>query len=153
MEHFTIGQVAKKTGVSIDAIRFYERENLIAPILRKTSGYRLFDESILLTVSFIRNAKGLGFTLAEIAELLTLRSNPGAISSDVKQKTSAKIVEIDDKIKRLQDMQNELIELDRSCDGQRLASECPILEGITSKIAPERSSNTRYTSACQANTK
>lgn len=133
MKKLTIGEVAKRSGISIDAIRFYEREKLLLPTERKVSGYRLFDTSILETISFIRNAKELGFALSEIADLLALRKNPKAISSCIKQKTSEKIAAIDDKIAKLQEIRAELAALNTSCSGQGLASECPILEGIAHK--------------------
>lgn len=133
MKKLTIGEVAKRSGISIDAIRFYEREKLLIPTERKLSGYRLFDMSVLETISFIRNAKELGFALSEIADLLGLRRNPKATSSIIKRRTAEKIAAVDDKIAKLQKIRAELVALDTSCDGQGLASECAILEGIAHK--------------------
>ena len=69
----TIGTVAKRAGVAIDTIRFYEREGLLPEPLRRASGYRSYNESAISRLRFIRRAKDLGFTLEEIRDLLAKR--------------------------------------------------------------------------------
>src|SRR2546425_13222807 len=68
-----IGAVAKKTGVSVDAIRFYERSALLPKAPRTAGGFRRYGESDLEALAFIRRVKALGFTLSEVRELLELR--------------------------------------------------------------------------------
>ncbi|QQR89789.1 MAG: MerR family transcriptional regulator [Myxococcales bacterium] len=70
-ETFTIGQLAKHTGVGVETIRFYEKKGLLVAPKRLPSGYRQYSTLALDRVRFIRRAKGLGFTLGEIAELLS----------------------------------------------------------------------------------
>src|SRR5688572_16538183 len=82
----SIGQVAKAAGLGIETIRFYERQGLLAEPRRRSSGYRIYDESAVARLQFIRRAKDLGFTLGEIKSLLELRRDPGATAADVRQR-------------------------------------------------------------------
>ena len=66
MSFLRIGEVAKQANIGIEAIRYYEREGLLAKPQRRPSGYRQYDESVVSRLQFIRRAKDLGFTLAEI---------------------------------------------------------------------------------------
>jgi len=77
MESMTIGKLAKRAGVGVETIRFYERKGLLPEPPRRYSGYREYPESAIDRVRFIRRAKELGFTLKEIGELLELRIRPG----------------------------------------------------------------------------
>src|SRR5712691_5745325 len=72
----TIGQVAKAAGVGVETIRFYERNKLIPQPKRSTTGYRAYDQQIAQRVRFIRRAQELGFSLAEVRQLLALRLDP-----------------------------------------------------------------------------
>lgn len=76
-EIFTIGKVARMSGVGIETIRFYEREGLIPEPPRRDSGYRQYPPATIERVHFVKRAKDLGFTLAEIKELLNLSVNQG----------------------------------------------------------------------------
>ena len=78
METLTIGEVARRAGVGVETIRFYDREGLIAEPRRRPSGYRQYSAEAVRRVRFIRHAKELGFTLKEISELLSLRVDHGA---------------------------------------------------------------------------
>jgi MerR family transcriptional regulator, copper efflux regulator len=77
MAALTIGRLAKQAGVNIDTIRYYERNGLLPPPLRRASGYREYAAADVARLSFIRRSKELGFTLAEIAELLSLTGARG----------------------------------------------------------------------------
>lgn len=70
---FQIGELAKRCGVTADTLRFYEKNNLIAPASRSESGYRLYDENNQKQVTFILKSKALGLSLDEIKELLEIR--------------------------------------------------------------------------------
>lgn len=76
MRALTIGQVARQAGVGVETVRFYERQGLLAPPERTTSGYRQYEEEAIWRLRFIRRAKELGFTLNEIKELLSMRRQP-----------------------------------------------------------------------------
>ena len=73
MESLTRGQLALRVGVNLETLRFYEKEGLLAPASRTSSGYRQFAESAIDRLEFVRRAKGLGFSLTEIRELLVRR--------------------------------------------------------------------------------
>lgn len=130
MKPLTIGQVARRAGIGVETVRFYERRGLIEEPPRKESGYRQYPEEVVSRLRFIRRAKDLGFSLKEIAELLSLRLDSEATCDDVKARTEAKIEDIKARIQALQGMKRALAELVAACSGEGPASECPILEGL-----------------------
>jgi len=75
MQTMNIGRLAELAGVNIDTIRYYERQGLLEPAARTASGYRTFDRADLERLRFILRSKSLGFTLAEISDLLSLTSS------------------------------------------------------------------------------
>src|SRR5215469_11326736 len=79
-----IGTAAKETGLSIDAIRFYQKSGLLKPPARTTGGYRVFTETEIAQLQFIASAQDLGFSLAEIGELLSLRNENGQACPEVR---------------------------------------------------------------------
>jgi MerR family transcriptional regulator, copper efflux regulator len=126
----TIGQVARRAGFGIETIRFYERNGLIEQPPRRPSGYREYPESVILRLRFIKRAKELGFSLKEIKELLSLRVDPTTTCSDIRERTTAKITDIDGKIQSLESIKHVLTELTTSCGGMGPLSQCPILEAL-----------------------
>jgi DNA-binding transcriptional MerR regulator len=84
-ESMQIGQISKRVGVSIDAIRFYERSGLLAAPPRSESGFPVYSSSDLSTLQFIRSLQALGFSLNEIREFLSLRSNDLRACSEVRK--------------------------------------------------------------------
>jgi len=130
MAALTIGKVAKLAGVGVETVRFYERQGLIEQPLRADSGYRQYPEKAVLRIRFIKRAKGLGFTLKEIGELLTLRKEPGATCRDLELRAQAKLASINRKIAELSKMRDVLDELSRSCSLEKSIGECPILKTI-----------------------
>ena len=127
-----IGQVAERGGVNLQTIRYYEREGLLPAPPRLASGYRVFTEDTVRRVRFIKRAQELGFTLAEIRDLLTLRVNESRSSGEVRSIAEAKIADIEGKIRSLVAMKRVLTHLTDRCSGHGPASECPILESIDS---------------------
>ena len=130
MSIYSIGQVAKQSGVSVETIRFYEKEGLIEKPERKESGYRQFNEEAIKRLAFIRKAKSLGFTLNEIQELLSLKSNESGDCENVKQLAGEKLVDIEQKINSLKRMKRVLNNLVDQCPGNGAKSNCPILEAL-----------------------
>lgn len=128
MEALTIGQLAKRAGVGVETIRFYEREGLLVEPERRPSGYRQYTPEVVRRVRFIRHAKDLGFALREIQELLELRVDPVSTCADVRQHARAKIADIEGRITALERMKAALERLAHSCRGRGPTSECPILE-------------------------
>ncbi len=130
MRTFTIGQVASAAGVGVETVRFYERKGLLRPPKRKASGYRQFDAQVVDRLRFIRRAKELGFTLKEIKDLLELQEDPASTCSDVKTRAEAKIADIEERIRSLQQMKKALRKLSKTCNGTNPIKDCPILETL-----------------------
>ncbi len=129
----TIGQVAKRSGIGLETVRFYERQGLVEEPPRTDSGYRQYPEDVVARIRFIRRAKELGFKLSEISELLSLRVDPVSTCSDVRQQTESKIADVEEKIRVLQGIKTALEKLAASCVGTGPTSECPILEALDSQ--------------------
>jgi MerR family transcriptional regulator, copper efflux regulator len=124
----SIGKVARRTGIGVETIRFYEREGLLAAPARGASGYRLYPERVIGRIRFIRCAKELGFSLKEIKELLQLRRNSSSTCEDMREKAEAKIANVEAKIATLKKIKQALAELSAACKGRTSLGECPILE-------------------------
>lgn len=127
----TIGVVAKRVGVAIDTIRFYEREGLLPEPLRRASGYRSYDEGAIAQLRFIRRAKDLGFTLEEIRELLALSRDRRKGVGAVKKRATDRLVALDTRISELQRVRDGLAQLVQSCPGHGAPEQCPILRALT----------------------
>ncbi|MCI0332890.1 MAG: MerR family DNA-binding protein [Planctomycetes bacterium] len=126
----TIGKVARRSGIGIETVRFYERQGLLTKPDRTASGYRQFNEDVIARLQFIQRAKELGFTLNQIKELLSLRVDPDTSCNNVKARAEAKIEDIADKIRTLQRMKKALIRLTQQCGKRGGGSECPILDAL-----------------------
>ena len=126
----TIGQIAKRAGVGVETVRFYERKGLIEQPRNRTAGYRVYPEDVVPRIQFIRHAKDLGFTLKEIGELLSLRPDPRTNCAAVKERAQGKMADIDEKIASLSRMQRSLAKLVDACDRRAQTAECPILEAL-----------------------
>jgi MerR family mercuric resistance operon transcriptional regulator len=130
MKRLTIGELAKRGGVNLETIRYYEREGLIAKPPRTSAGYRIFPDDAPRRLRFVKRAQELGFSLREIKELLALRVEPGKTRADVRLRAQAKIADIDQKLRTLRKMKNALVKLTAACHGSGSLSDCPILEGM-----------------------
>jgi len=127
----TVGELARRAGVGVQTVRYYERRRLLPEAARRASGYREFTPAALDRLRFIRRAQELGFTLAEIAELLALRLDPRTTAADVKARARGKIAEIDAKIRDLERIRHALAHLAGRCRGGRgPAGDCPLLEAL-----------------------
>ncbi|MDE1893769.1 MAG: heavy metal-responsive transcriptional regulator [Pseudomonadota bacterium] len=132
----TIGAVAKRVGVAIDTIRFYEREGLLPEPLRRASGYRSYGEGTVAQLRFIRRAKVLGFTLDEIRALLALSTDRRLGVKAVKQRAQERLAAIDQRIAELQRVRDGLAQLVQSCPGHGAPEQCPILRALTEEEEP-----------------
>jgi len=135
-----IGQAASASGVSAKMIRHYEELGLLPAAKRTESGYRQYDDNEVHTLRFIRHSRDLGFSLAEIAELVSLWQNRRRSSRRVKAMAQAHIKELEQKAAELLAMKSTLEHLVHCCHGDD-RPECPILEGlagdaIVSKTSP-----------------
>jgi len=132
-----IGELSKSTGFQIETLRYYEKQGLLKPVSRTESGYREYDRESLKQLRFIKQAKSVGFSLNEIAELLTLRVERDQHScGDVKEIAEQKITQIDNKINELKYMRKALHKItDACCGGSEPATSCTILNALDSGMA------------------
>lgn len=133
MESIGIGSLAKRAGVRIDTVRYYERAGLLAPSTRLASGYRRYGELELARLRFIRRAQALGFTLKEVGELLALSARRDV--ARVKRTAQTKLADVDKKIAALQKVRDGLASLVAACPGHGRAADCPILQALGSEDA------------------
>src|SRR4051794_11482281 len=114
MKSMKIGEVAKLSGTGIETIRFYEREGLLLEPERRPSGYRQYGGATVERLDYIRRAKELGFTLAEIRDLLEL-SFAASNCEHIRQRAEVKITDIEAKIRNLQQMKRSLGKIVARC--------------------------------------
>ncbi len=130
MIQMTIGQVARQTGVSVETIRYYEKEGLVDEPERNPSGYRQYPAETIKRILFIQRAKAIGFTLREIHDLLSIQEKPEACCGDVLSRAESKMAEIEAKINELQRMKNALQMLTTECVSDNGLDNCPILDAL-----------------------
>lgn len=126
-----IGELAKRAGVAIDTVRYYEREGLVPKPPRQRSGYRRYEEDDVLRLRFIRRAKALGFTLEEIAGLLDLSARRTGDMSELKQAAELRLQALDARIAELERVRAGLLELVAICPGHGALTTCPILAALS----------------------
>jgi len=127
--HMNIGDAARVSGVSAKMIRHYEDIGLIPKAKRTDSGYRRYGGVDVHTLRFIRQARGLGFSIKQIQALLSLWLDQRRPSRKVKALALAHIEELDERIREMQAMKRTLQELASHCHGDD-RPDCPILEGL-----------------------
>jgi MerR family transcriptional regulator, copper efflux regulator len=130
MNNFTIGELAHRAGVGIDTVRYYERNRLLPDAPRRVSGYREYREDDVRRLRFIRRAKELGFTLAEIRELLALSVDHEHGVHDVKVRAEMRLAQVESRIRELQSVRRGLRRLIAACPGRGAPADCPILAAL-----------------------
>ena len=118
-----IGGVAERTGVTVEALRYYEKRGLVRPIARRGSGYREYGADSVRVVLFIKRAQALGFSLTEVEELVRLRERAwlGDAPRVLRDAAVSKIEDIDHRIRQLGALRDALAELVSACD-----TACPV---------------------------
>jgi MerR family mercuric resistance operon transcriptional regulator len=137
-----IGQVAKKTGLTVDAIRFYEKSGLLQCPARTEGGYRLYQQREVADLEFIQKAQQLGFSLNEIRELFSIQRHPNEACAHVRDLIAAKLGVVRAKIADLQKLETDLAGALRQCrTALRMPTKqrecCPVLKEI-SMAPPQR---------------
>ena len=125
----TIGEMAKRSGLTAKMIRHYESLALLPPAVRSEAGYRHYQEQDVQQLRFIRQARELGFSLPQIGELLNLWHDQQRPSSKVKQVAQQHITVLEQKITELTQMKSALETLVSRCHGDD-SSDCPILDEL-----------------------
>ncbi|GJM25619.1 MAG: heavy metal-dependent transcription regulator 2 [Phycisphaerae bacterium] len=125
-----IGELSKQSGAGIETIRFYERKGLLADPVRSPTGYRQYEASVVARLQFIRRAKELGFTLAEIKEILALWFDANTRCEHVRQRAEQKIADIEEKVQSLHKMKRSLKKVISECESQDSVDDCPLMKGV-----------------------
>lgn len=140
MPGISIGQLARRAGVPIDTVRYYERNGLLAPADRTAAGYRQYGGIELRRLRFIRRAKALGFSLEEIAQLLQLNAARGSRAA-VRKLAEQRLADLEQKIRELSAIRDALAHLVRRCSGTGALAGCPIIENVLAQPAGECKEN------------
>lgn len=133
METLKVGDVARRAGVNLQTVHYYERRGLLPKPPRTGANYRAYPQDTVRRVRFIKRAQELGFTLKEIKELLSLRAAPQTRCADVRNRAEVKVKDIDDKVRTLHAMRKVLITLIGQCSGRGPVTQCPILGALDSE--------------------
>jgi MerR family transcriptional regulator, copper efflux regulator len=129
-----IGQAAQASGVSAKMIRYYESIRLIPKTIRTEAGYRVYSDHDVHTLRFIRRARDLGFSVEQIADLVSLWQDRERASKDVKTIALEHVTVLERKIRELQEMASTLTHLATNCHGDG-RPHCPILEELANDEA------------------
>lgn len=130
-----IGDVAERTRLTVDTVRFYEKEGLLGTV-RRTSGIRRYDQAAVRRLEFVRKAVGLGFSLAEIRSLLSLRVSSRTSCEALRERTLAKLADVDARISDLERMRSALAQLAATCATTAASSPCPFLDAFDLPVEP-----------------
>lgn len=129
-ETFTIGTLARRAGVGVQTVRYYERIGILPQPGRPKGGYRRYGDEAVARLQFVRRAAQLGFSLAETKELLTLRTRQGAPCGAVRTRAEEKLAAIEQKLAELQELRDAVAYLVRTCSGKTAVEHCSILAAL-----------------------
>jgi MerR family Zn(II)-responsive transcriptional regulator of zntA len=156
---YRIGELAQRYEVKTDTLRFYDKHGLLIPSSRTESGYRVYSEDDAERLRFILRAKAIGFSLTDIAELLSIELDKSNWAcADVKEVVKIKLTDIETKITELNYFRTSLQRLsDACCGGPESAEHCSILEALESNASSIKCENkthhhdqSHFTKKCQA---
>jgi MerR family transcriptional regulator, copper efflux regulator len=136
-----IGGAARESGLTSKTIRYYEEIGLVRPA-RGTNSYRDYDEADVARLRFLHSARGIGFTIEECRQLLSLYEKEDRHSADVKAIARIKLAEIDRKIADMQGLRTALASFMDACRGDDLP-ECGIIEALAGNGTGSVARNTR----------
>jgi MerR family mercuric resistance operon transcriptional regulator len=128
-----IGEISTRTGVNIETIRYYERIGLIPAPPRKNGRRRIYDESHVRRLRFVRRSRGLGFALDDIRTLLALADRGEQACSETKEMTVRHLADVRGKIASLRKLERALREMTDACRPGRQSS-CPILDALSANV-------------------
>ncbi|WP_119082035.1 MerR family transcriptional regulator [Altererythrobacter sp. B11] len=125
-----IGELACRTGVRVETIRWYEKAGLLEEPDRSASNYREYDKASLNRLTFIKRGRDLGFSLDQVSQLMNLTRNPGENCATVDAIAVQHLAAIDRKIADLTALRRELTDLVESCAGGSIG-DCDILRALS----------------------
>lgn len=134
MDSMTIGRAAEAAGVSVETVRFYERRGLIEqPRKPLDGGFREYPPDVIERIRFVRAAQALGFSLDEVADLLSLQADPGTDCSEVRERARARLAGVESRICELEHMRAALQEIIAACPGSGAIRHCSILAAFNDR--------------------
>jgi DNA-binding transcriptional MerR regulator len=137
-----IGALAAGAGVSVQAVRYYERRGLVLPIRRTTASYRMYAPDSVHVVRFIKRAQQLGFSLDEVADLLRLRKGAPGSRRQARTLAAAKVADVEVRLRDLTAVRDGLRGLIAACGSRAnklsAAQACPILDALDAGLREER---------------
>lgn len=139
-----IGDIARLSGLRAKTIRYYESVGLLDAPQRAANGYRVYSDSAVRTLRFVRHARGLGFTLDEVRALLALWQDHQRSSREVKALAEQRMADIDERIAELKRLRLELSNLVSTCHGDQ-RPECPILDALDPETRGARAMDSHQT--------
>lgn len=128
-----IGELAKLTGCSVQTIRYYEKESLLASRKRSEGNFRLYDQSAVDQLMFIKHCRSLDLALSEIRQLIKLNQSPGTVCDDVNNMIDSHIDQVEQRMTELRELRQHLISLRGSCPDNRTVEKCGILRNLSAK--------------------
>jgi MerR family mercuric resistance operon transcriptional regulator len=131
----TIGRLAKEAGVNVETIRFYERRGLLRQPRSPDSGWRVYDDSAVWIVHYIKLGRQLGFTLGELKKLLANVTGGRAFCASVQKAYENKIELIGEKIEQLKTMRKELRKALLACLKRSAQGDCPIAQRCSAQVS------------------
>ena len=134
-EQFNIGEAAARSGVSAKMVRHYESLGLLPAVARTESGYRRYGDKEVHMLRFVRRARDLGFSMAEITDLLKLWQNRRRASADVKRIAQRHVADLERRMAAMADMRDSLRNLVDCCQGDH-RPDCPILDQLAGHGPP-----------------
>ncbi len=137
----SIGDIGRVLGLSVDTLRYYEKIGLLPGVSRSASGIRRYGERDLSRLRFIQRTQKMGFSLAEIAQLLAMRDNPQGARESVRKLTAAKLDEVEARLQELTLLRNEMRLLLNLCLGAKAG--CPIIDTLDIETGNERAPKKR----------
>jgi MerR family copper efflux transcriptional regulator len=147
-----IGDVAKLSELSIDTVRYYEREGLLGRVRRSSAGQREYDAESVRRLAFVRRATTLGFSLAEVKSLVGLRVSPRIPCERVRERAIGKVTDIERRIAELNEMREALGRLIERCQDSCAPGACAFLDELAQPFAPAAGPRTYSTTSRSSTT-
>lgn len=129
MPHLTIGRLSQHTGCKVETIRYYERAGLMPPPPRSPGGHRVYDETHLRRLTFLRRGRGLGFSLDQLRALLGLVDEGGLTCGEVQAVTLDRLADVRGKIADLKRLEGALATMAAECAGGTVP-DCPVIDAL-----------------------
>jgi MerR family transcriptional regulator, mercuric resistance operon regulatory protein len=130
LPRFTIAGLADAAGVHVETVRYYQRRGLIPEPIRPARGVRRYGDADVERLRFVKRAQAMGFTLAEIQNLLRLRSRRSCRAT--RELAASKLTLVDQRIRELRRLRGELVQVIAACDANPVDTTCPVIDRLAS---------------------